>query len=137
MNKNGAAAGPPSAGPPETPPVPATSSAGPVVETPQVHDSTLKWCIPDVRANSEAPLANLPSVNSPALSGQDDMTPKAPRLPEVLAESEIKGALPQAVQESPLDGRRLEARVSRSLLPTAWQSLVTLSRLVRRTRCQW
>ena len=104
MNKNDDAPGPPPASPPKSSVSPDRGSIGPLAETPQGHDPTLKWCIPDLRRQRElaSPPANQPPVSEPADENKAK-TPKASSLPEAPAEGAITGALPEAIHESTLD----------------------------------
>ena len=105
MNKNDPAAAPPSAAPVETVAIPGTANRGSLAETPGGHDPTLKWCIPDLRGNRAPalPPANQPPASEPGPGEASAGTPSASSLPEPLDESAIKGALPQAIQESTRD----------------------------------
>ena len=105
MNKNNAAAGPPSASPPETVPLPRRRNTGSLAETPTDRDPTLKWCIPDPRGNREPtlPSANRSSASDPAVHGGNAVMPWASSLSDPLAEGRIKGALPEAIHDSTLD----------------------------------
>ena len=105
MNKNNAAAGPPSAAPPETGPLPRRRNTVSLAETPTDRDPTLKWCIPDPRGNREPtlPSANRSSASDPAVHGGNAVMPWASSLSDPLAEGRIKGALPEAIHDSTLD----------------------------------
>ncbi|MGO9290302.1 MAG: methyltransferase domain-containing protein [Polyangia bacterium] len=105
MNKNDSAAGPPSPVPPETVAIPGTANSRPPAENQEGHDPTLKWCIPDLHGHRALalPLASQPLVSEPGSDQPSAGTPVASSSPETPAESAIKGALPEAIQESARD----------------------------------
>jgi SAM-dependent methyltransferase len=98
MNKNDPVAGPPSAAPPET-----LGKTGPLAEATQGRDPTLKWCVPDPAGNPALPPAPRPPASDPALDEKTPVTHEASGLPAALAGRAIKGALPEAIQESTHD----------------------------------
>jgi len=100
MNKNGPAAGPPSVALPKTAASPETGNPGPLPEAPQGHDPTLKWCIPDPRGNRDpSPPVAMPASGTAGIKENVGTA----SLPAAHGESAVKGALPEAIQESTPD----------------------------------
>jgi SAM-dependent methyltransferase len=98
MNKNDSAAGPPPSAPPEI-----VGKNGPLAEATQGRDPTLKWCVPDLAGNPALPPTPQPPTSYPAVSENNLANHKTSSFPEAPAGSAIRGALPEAIQESARD----------------------------------
>ncbi len=98
MNKNDSAAGPPPSVPPEI-----VGKNGPLAEATQGRDPTLKWCVPDLAGNPALPPTPQPPTSYPAVSENNLANHKTSSFPEAPAGSAIRGALPEAIQESARD----------------------------------
>ena len=98
MNKNDSAAGSPPSAPPEI-----VGKNGPLAEATQGRDPTLKWCVPDLAGNPALPPTPQPPTSYPAVSENNLANHKTSSFPEAPAGSAIRGALPEAIQESARD----------------------------------